>query len=81
MGCYCLLLGVELGVYYYLRFTDKTQRLAFAATWMDLEMIILSKVNYKEKDKYHMLLLKCGIQNMTQMNSSTKQKQAQKHPE
>ena len=29
----------------------------FAATWMDLEMIILSEVNQKEKDKYHMISL------------------------
>ena len=26
----------------------------FAATWMDLEIIILSKENQKEKDTYHM---------------------------
>ena len=32
-----------------------------AATWMDLEMIILSKVSQTEKDKYHMILLICGI--------------------
>ena len=25
----------------------------FAATWMDLEIIILSKVSQTEKDKYH----------------------------
>ena len=25
----------------------------FAAIWMDLEIIILSEVNQKEKDKYH----------------------------
>ena len=25
----------------------------YAATWVDLEIIILSKVNQKEKDKYH----------------------------
>ena len=25
----------------------------FAATWMQLEMIILSEVHQKEKDKYH----------------------------
>ena len=29
----------------------------FAATWMQLEIIILSKVN--QKDKYHMLTLVC----------------------
>ena len=34
----------------------------FAATWMGLE------VSQKEKDKYHMIPLKCGIYNMTQMN-------------
>ena len=33
----------------------------FAATWMDLEMIILSEVNQKEKDKYHMITFICGI--------------------
>ena len=26
----------------------------FAATWMDLEIIILSKVSQTEKDKYHL---------------------------
>ena len=26
----------------------------FAATWMKLEIIILSEVSQKEKDKYHM---------------------------
>ena len=32
----------------------------FAATWMDLEIIILSEVSQKEKDKYHMISLTCG---------------------
>ena len=32
-----------------------------AATWMDLEIIILSEVIQTEKDKYHMILLICGI--------------------
>ena len=32
----------------------------FAATWMDLEIIILSEVK-SEKDKYHMRSLICGI--------------------
>ena len=27
----------------------------FAATWMDLEIIILSDVHQKEKDKYRMI--------------------------
>ena len=37
--------------------------MTFAATWMDLEVIILSKVNQKEKDRYDMILLICGILN------------------
>ena len=33
----------------------------FAATWMDLETVILSEVNQTEKDKYHMLSFIGGI--------------------
>ena len=33
----------------------------YEATWMELEMIILSKISQKEKDKYHMISLMCGI--------------------
>ena len=29
----------------------------FAATWMDLEIIVLSEACQTEKEKYHMLLL------------------------
>ena len=39
----------------------KNEIMPFAATRMDLEMIILSEVSQKEKDKYHMILLICGI--------------------
>ena len=40
----------------------------FAATWIPLQMMILSKVNQKEKDKYHTLSLICRIKKMAQMN-------------
>ena len=33
----------------------------FAATWMQLEITILSEVSQKEKDKCHMISLVCGI--------------------
>ena len=33
----------------------------FAAIWMDIEVIILSKVSQTEKEKYHMKSLICGI--------------------
>ena len=45
-----------------------------AATWMDLETVMLSKVSQREKDKCHMVSLLCRIQNMTQVNLLTKQK-------
>ena len=32
----------------------------FTATWMDLK-IILNEVNQTKTDKYHMILLVCGI--------------------
>ena len=48
----------------------------YAATWMDLEIIILSEVSQTEKDRYHMISLICGIlKKMIQMNLFTKQKQ------
>ena len=37
--------------------TKKNEMMPFAATWMDLEFIILSEVNQTEKDKYHMISL------------------------
>ena len=33
----------------------------FAATWMDLEIVLLSEVSQTEKDKYCMISLMCGI--------------------
>ena len=33
----------------------------FEATWMDLEFIILSEISQKEKNKYHVISLVCGI--------------------
>ena len=33
----------------------KEQLMPFAATWMELETLILSEVSQKGKDKYHMI--------------------------
>ena len=38
----------------------KNKIMPFAATWMDLEIVILSEVNQTQKDKY-MISLICGI--------------------
>ena len=39
----------------------KNEIIPFAATRMDLEIIILSDVSHTEKDTYHMISLTCGI--------------------
>ena len=39
----------------------KNKIMPFAATWIDLEVIILSEVSQREKDNYHMISLICGI--------------------
>ena len=40
----------------------KDEIMPYAATWMDLEIIILSAVSWTEKDKHHMISLTCEIQ-------------------
>ena len=39
----------------------KNEIMPFAATWVDLEMIISSEVSQAEKDQYHMISLIWGI--------------------
>ena len=39
----------------------KNKIMPFAATWMELETLILSEVSQKEKNKYHMISLICRI--------------------
>ena len=39
----------------------KNEIMPFTATWMQLEIIKLSEVSQKEKDKYHTISLVCGI--------------------
>ena len=39
----------------------KNEIMPFATTWMDLEIIILNEISQREKDKYHMISLICGI--------------------
>ena len=37
----------------------KNEVMPLAVTWLVLEIIILNEVSQTEKDKYHMMLLKC----------------------
>ena len=45
---------------YYLAM-KKNEIMPFAATWRQLEIIILNEISQKEKDKCHMISLICGI--------------------
>ena len=40
---------------------EKNKIVPFAETWMDLETVIQTEVSQKEKDKYHIISLICGI--------------------
>ena len=40
---------------------NKNKIMPFRVAWMDLEMITLSELCQKEKDKYRMRVLMCGI--------------------
>ena len=40
---------------------NKNEIMPFAATCMELEIVILSEVSQKEKDKYRMISLLCGV--------------------
>ena len=45
---------------YYLAI-KKNDVMPFAATWMELETLILSEMSQKDKDKYRMISLITGI--------------------
>ena len=54
----------------------------FAATWMDLEIIILSEISQTEKDKiiaYHSYAESNFLKKEIQMNLFTKQKQTYRY--
>ena len=58
-NAFCLVWYIDTMEYYSAFKKNKT--MPFAAAWMDTEIIILSEISQKEKDKYHMILLICGI--------------------
>ena len=73
--CVCIILNMYVYVLYviYILYTHTyidthteyysalNEIMPLAATWMDLEISILSEVNQKDKDKYHRTWLICRI--------------------
>ena len=47
--------------YIYYSAITKNNIMPFAATWMELETLILSEMSQNDKDKYHMISLITGI--------------------
>ena len=52
----------------------KNKIMHFAATWMDLEIVILSEVSQTQKDKYHDIAYTWNLKRRVQMHLFTKQK-------
>ena len=53
--------GVYIYIIKYYSAIRKNEIMLFAATWIQLEIIMLSEVSQKEKDKYYMISLICRI--------------------
>ena len=55
----------------------KNEILPFAATWIDLEGIMLREISHTEKDKYCMISLICGIKKIQQTSEYNKKGNSQ----
>ena len=55
----------------------KNEIMAFAGTWMDLEIITLSEVSQKMRDKHHTISL-MNLKKRMQMSLFVEQKQARR---
>ena len=75
---WCVQTVVLIDVVYRYTAVTRNEIISFAAAQIDLEIVILSEVSQREKNRYHMLFLIYGILKMVEMNLlSTKQKQSQ----
>ena len=45
----------------YFSAVKRKEIVSFAEMWMDLEIVLLSEVSQKEKNKYHLISFICGI--------------------
>ena len=54
----------------------RNEIVSFAEMWVDLETVIWSEVSQKDKDKYHIIPLICGVyKKMIQINLFANQKE------
>ena len=63
-GAFCGVLAAhkyQLRICYLYSAIKKNEIMPFAATWMDLEIVLLSKASQTEKEKYHLTSLIRGI--------------------
>ena len=58
---WCVYIYIYTHTMEYYSSIKKNKIMPFAATWMELETLILSEKSQKEKDKYHMISLISGI--------------------
>ena len=58
---YNMYIYIYIHIYNITQLQKKNEIMPLAATWMNLEIIILSEINQTEKYKYHMISLICGI--------------------
>ena len=67
--------GKFLHIHHGILLSHKKEIRAFAATWMDLEIIILSAVSQTVRDKHVISLILCGIlkKDTTELISEQKQ--------
>ena len=62
--CVCvhpLYIYTHTHIYIHYLTIKKNEIMPFVATWIKLELITLSEVSQKEKDKYHMISFICEI--------------------
>jgi len=52
----------------------KNEIMSFAATWLDLQIIILSEVSHTEKQKYYIISHMCNLENIYQEKKKKERK-------
>ena len=61
IGYYIYIYILYNGLLYNITVIESNEVMSFVATWMDLDIIMLSEANQREKDKYHTISLVSGI--------------------